>query len=211
MCLKWNSTFTAAIIPRTVWNSTNNLSTAGHLTRTQWCWLECHGQWQVGECFQDFSNRRCFISVLEYWTVHLCMGIQVWHTKYLQSGPRKRGATALYIKPTPDEKLKEQTPEPCTWKIRAHFWHGGQQANLGYQQDTTRLIWAWGAFSLLLGVLKTGRLCLELVPTWDCSLRDGSGLASQRALVVLPPLWWPAALRLYSPDMDGVALSENRN
>lgn len=32
MCLKWNSTFTAAISTGTVRNSINNLSTAGHLT-----------------------------------------------------------------------------------------------------------------------------------------------------------------------------------
>lgn len=43
MCLKWKSTFTAAIIPGTVQNSINNFSTAGHLTLPE----PSDGNWNV--------------------------------------------------------------------------------------------------------------------------------------------------------------------
>lgn len=84
MRLKWNSTFIAAIITRTMSNSINNLSIAGHLTFLD----PSDDNWDVmdsgklGSVLQNFShNSRRYLTVLSCSSIP----IQVWHTKYPKS------------------------------------------------------------------------------------------------------------------------------
>lgn len=141
--------------------------------------------------------------------------IQVWHTKYPKGdtdfwnrlGLEKIGTAAPYPIPTPGTKPCEQIPESCTWKIAAHCWRGGQQANLEYYQDTTRLIWTVGVSTLLLRALRTGRRVAGADTQCEISSERGdSGLAPWRALTWSSHVVanrWQAAFRLYSVNMDG--------
>lgn len=146
MCLKWNSTFTAAIITGTVWNSINNSSTAGHLTLPE----PSDGNWNVmgsdklGSVFK-ISVMECFLfeclSTELFIYSHTGLAHQIpagWYWFLTQTGPRKRGTTALHFIPIPEEKLTEQIPEPCTWKITDHCWHGGPTGKLRLSARHTR-------------------------------------------------------------------------
>lgn len=183
MCPKRNSTFTAAISTGTVRNSINNLSTAGHLTfpepnDSNWNVMDSD---KLGSVFKISVTEGSWLEYLSTELLiysHTGLAYQIpkgWYRFLTQTGPRKRGTTALYPIPTPEEKLNEQTPEPCTWKITAHCWHGGQQANLGYYQDTTRPIWTSGAFSLFIRAPRTGRHVTEAsthvrLPPWEMTV-----------------------------------------
>lgn len=181
VCLKWNSTFTAAIITGTVWNSINNFSTAGHLTLLE----PSDGNWNVTD--SDKLESVFKISVIECalfecyshtGLAYLQGDTDFWHRLGLE-----KETTALYLIPTPEEKLNEQTPELCTSKITAHCWHGGPTGKLRLSARHNKVDMNTGS----LQSSENWEAChWSLCSCETAALMDDSGLGPWRAPMCPP-------------------------